>query len=222
MPSITRPSRPAVTRARKLPGRVHEAGGRARVQPQPVPDRAARAASRPASAPGSRSPRRWRPCPARAPRARPRRGRPPAGPRLDQHGQVDAGHDLDVLATGTAGSGSSGCRRTCRSGRAPAPPPAAARPLLDRRVRRDRVVAPADGDRGIAGMSPTMVRAAFTSSSATRPCVTTTMPIMLTPASGPGGGRAPGSPSARTAAPMAFAIITERWRPPVQPTAIVR
>ena len=34
----------------------------------------------------------------------------------------------------------------------------------------------------MAGMSPTIVRAAFTSSSAIRPCVTTTMPIIrLTP-----------------------------------------
>ena len=75
----------------------------------------------------------------------------------------------------------------------------------------------------MAGTSRTIVRAAITSSSAIRPCVTTTMPIIAHPSfSCRGGRRAPGGLVLRTAAATAFASITERCRPPVQPTAMVR
>ncbi len=75
----------------------------------------------------------------------------------------------------------------------------------------------------IAGISPTMLRAALTSSSATPPCVMTTMPIMPSPLVHVAMVD-PHRVAARvfTAAPIALAIITERCRPPVQPTAIVR
>ena len=74
----------------------------------------------------------------------------------------------------------------------------------------------------IAGISPTIVRAALTSSSATRPCVTTTMPIIGSPSLDvPVVDPAPRIPCLASASPSSLAIITERWRPPVQPTAMV-
>ena len=67
--------------------------------------------------------------------------------QLDQHRQVDAGDDLDLLGRETSSPGSTACRRTCRSGSArpapavpaePWPPPARsprARPRCPRASR---------------------------------------------------------------------------------------
>ena len=73
------------------------------------------------------------------------------------------------------------------------------------------------------GISPTMVRAAFTSSSASRPWVTTTIPIMrFYPCFMSRCSTAHREPGRGERRAIAFAIITERCRPPVQPMAMVR
>ena len=119
-----------------------------------------------ASSRGSRWPRRSRPCPARGPRAPPRRRSPSRRRReLDEHRQVHAGHDLDLRRQ--EGQAHVGGRAPEHVGEDEDVPAAHLRERAPRWRSRGapsrRRVQPMD-TAAMAGISPTMVRAAFTSS----------------------------------------------------------
>ena len=105
-----------------------------------------------------------------------------AARQLDQHRQVDAGDHLDlVLRRGTSSPDSTACRRTCRSGSArPAPARRGRSPARSPRARRAVSSCQPIDTAANRGRSPTIVSAAFTSSVASWPWVTTTTPIMPT------------------------------------------